>query len=147
MKQYYTCNQLRNDHWVFVTFEQLFGNINHSYLATIYSNSTGRLVIQLQISSLDLGYACKVDFVSVVTSHQQVESRVESMATKIHPFDNYVTNMFWSWILIISKLRKVIGLRFMRARLPGQMTQLSKGLWYGEQKGEQKCVNKIFLYK
>jgi hypothetical protein len=41
----------------------------------------------------------------------------------IHPFDNYVTHTFWSWSLaLISKLRKVIGSRFMRARLPGQMT-------------------------
>ena len=41
----------------------------------------------------------------------------------IHPFDNYVTHTFWSWSLaLISKLRKVIYSRFMRARLPGQMT-------------------------
>ena len=41
----------------------------------------------------------------------------------IHPFDNYVTHTFWSWSLaLISKLRNVIGSRFMRARLPGQMT-------------------------
>ena len=41
----------------------------------------------------------------------------------IHPFDNYVTHTFWSWSLaLISKLRKVIGSRFTRARLPGQMT-------------------------
>ena len=46
----------------------------------------------------------------------------------IRPFDNYVTHTFWSWSLaLISKLRKVIGSRFMRARLPGQMTSLSKG--------------------
>jgi hypothetical protein len=37
----------------------------------------------------------------------------------IHPFDNYVTHTFWSWSLaLISKLRKVIGSQFMRARLP-----------------------------
>ena len=41
----------------------------------------------------------------------------------IHPFDNYVTHTFWSLSLgLISKLRKVSGSRFMRARLPGQMT-------------------------
>jgi hypothetical protein len=40
----------------------------------------------------------------------------------IYPFDNYVTHTFWYWSLaLISKLRKVIGSRFMRARLPGQM--------------------------
>jgi hypothetical protein len=41
----------------------------------------------------------------------------------IHHFDNYVTHTFWSWsIALISKLRNVIGSRFMRARLLGQMT-------------------------
>jgi hypothetical protein len=46
----------------------------------------------------------------------------------VHPFDDYVTHTFWSWSLaLISKLRKVIGSRFTRARLAGQMTSLSKG--------------------
>jgi hypothetical protein len=40
-----------------------------------------------------------------------------------YTFDNYVTHAFWCWSLaLISKLRKVIGSRVMRARFPGQMT-------------------------
>jgi hypothetical protein len=105
--------------------EQLVATLLASSTLLESDNNSFQTCQQLGTSSAN-GTSCET--FTRVQEETRVPGETRGVQLEAHPFDNYVTHTFWSWSLaLISKLRKVIGSRFMRARRPGQMTSLSKG--------------------
>jgi hypothetical protein len=100
-------------------------HINLDILTMFSSQPKIRFI--LQADSEVMNFASRMRKIRLMSPRPSCAQRRLEMTSivyvLIHPFDDYVTHTFWSRSLaLISKLRKVIGSQFMRARLPGQMT-------------------------